>query len=454
MGTSYPLPPAVEDFPLTGERPCRIPLDVLYKNLFHGELFQGVMSMDRYGTEGIQGQIRVLPREGLFKSNPEPQFVLDPVLMDVAMHPLAGWHLEQPDQSGRILLPYELGDIRFYGPRPAVDAEMTSRGRIVHESPRRFTHTVEVVGPGNRLWCTMEKLKYWRFYLPFGEFNFHGPKDDYFLSENWLDAIGDSSQTQGELPTACCVGLAPPRDLQAPGMMLASARVTLTAEELRTFRKLELPDPRKSEWLFGRMAAKDAARILWRKLTGERMVPADIAITPDEDGKPVASPIGRERPENFPQISIAHTEGLVAALGSFDSSPGIDLERIVPREESFEKAAFSASERGLLPHAADERAEIITRFWCAKEAVSKAIGQGFVLGPQSLSVIEYDANSGEVRIELGPKLLDRLPTHFAVGPCIARTIRKEDFVVATILLQSERPCPAASRKSLEKSPVS
>jgi len=59
MEPSYPVPPPVGDFALTGDRPCRIPLDVLYKNLFHGELFQGVMSLDRYGNEGIQAQIRL-----------------------------------------------------------------------------------------------------------------------------------------------------------------------------------------------------------------------------------------------------------------------------------------------------------------------------------------------------------------------------------------------------------
>ncbi len=451
MADRYPAPPPVEDFPLTGERPCRIPLDVLYKNLFHGEYFQGVMSLDRYGEEGIQSQIRVLPRDGLFRSDPDPQFVLDPVLMDVAMHPLAGWHLEQPDQSGRILLPYELGDIRFYGPRPAVDTEMTSRGRTVHESSRRFTHSVEVVGPHNRIWCTMDKLKYWRFYLPFGEYNFHGPKEDYYLSENWPEAIGEDFDANE--PSAWCVGLMPPRDLQTPGMMLASARVALTEEEVRTFRKLDLPDPRKAQWLFGRMAAKDAARILWRKRTGEAMVPADIAINPDEYGKPVASPIGRDRPEDYPQVSIAHTDGVVAALGAFDRSPGIDLERIAAREESFVKAAFDKSEQELISAAAMDRDETVTRFWCAKEAVSKALGQGLVEGPQSLEVTAFDPAGGTVTVEISPRLAERLPMEME-GPLEVRTVRKDDFVIATILLESQYLCPAATTTSSEKLPAS
>lgn len=450
MRDRYPTPPPVEDFPLTGERPCYISLDVLYKNLFHGELFQGVVSLDRFGEEGIQGQVRVLPRENIFRSNPDPQFVLDPVLMDVGMHPLAGWHLEQPDQSGRILLPYELGEIRFFGPRPEVDTEMTSRGRIEHESSRRFTHSVEFVGPNNRMWCTMERLKYWRFYLPFGEFNFHGPKHDYFLSDNWSEAIADFEEKE----SACCVGLLPPRDLEAPGMMLASARVTLTAEELQTFRRLDLPDAKKSEWLFGRMAAKDAVRILWRQRIGERTVPADIAIDPDELGKPIASPVGQDRPADYPHVSIAHTEGIVAALGSFDLAPGIDLERIVPREDSFEKAAFNAAERNLVSAAPTDRDETVTRFWCAKEAVSKALGQGMVEGPQSLSVTEYDPATGHVMVEIGQKLADRLPDGASDFPIVAHTHRKEDFIVATVLLESERTCPAVTMMSSGKSPGS
>jgi len=446
MESRYPAPPPIDDFPLTGDRPCRIPLDVLYKNLFHGELFQGVMSLDRYGNEGIQAQIRVLPRNGLFRSNPDPQFVLDPVLMDVAMHPLAGWHLEQPDQSGRILLPYELGDIRIFGPRPTVGSEMTARGRIVHESARRFTHTVEVVGPNNRIWCTMEKLRYWRFYLPFGEFNFHGPKDDYFLSENWSEVVPGSD---GE--TACCVGLVPPEDLQAPGMMLAAARVTLTEEELRAFRKLELPDARKSQWLFGRMAAKDAARILWRKRTGEGMVPADIAITPDANGRPVASPIGRERPANFPNVSIAHTEGVVAALGSLDHSPGIHIARPVTRDESFIQAAFDSAERELLAAGSPERDEMITRFSCAKKAVSKALGQGRLEDPRSLNVTQYDPTSGAVEICWSSPLVDRSARDQLL---VVQTLRREDLIIATLLLAKSIPCPEVMTTSSGKSPAS
>jgi phosphopantetheinyl transferase len=429
MAARYPEPPAAKDFSLSNERPCRIPLDVLYKNLFHGEKFQGVCSLDRFGDEGIQGQIRVLPREGLFRSTADPAFLLDPVLMDVAMHPLAGWHLEQPDQSGRILLPYELKEIRFYGPRPAVGTEMTSQGRIVHESARRFTHTVDVVGPHGRLWCRMSELKYWRFYLPFGEFNFHGPKDDYFLSESWPEVVGELAEATH--PAAWCVRLVPPRDLQQPGLMLATARVTLSPAELRQFRALEAPDKRKSEWLFGRLAAKDAVRHLWKRLHRQRFVPADLEVEPDQHGRPVVRPIGFPRPAGFPQVSVSHTEGVIVGAASCEGPIGIDIERVVPREESFEKIAFDEDERRLLDRFTD-RAEAIARFWCAKEAVAKALGRGLVEGPRTLAVIEA-ADDGRLAVRLGAALAEMFPERRDV-PLLAQTHCTDGVVVAVCRL--------------------
>jgi len=76
--------------------------------LFHGELLQGFESVERYGEDGIEGTIRTLPRDELLRSHSKPEFVGDPILLDVAMHPVVAWHLEQADQSGRIMLPFEL----------------------------------------------------------------------------------------------------------------------------------------------------------------------------------------------------------------------------------------------------------------------------------------------------------------------------------------------------------
>ena len=46
--------------------------------------------------------------------------------------------------------------------------------------------------PDGRVWLRLTGAGYWRFYLPFGHVNFFGPKDEYFLSRDWPEAVGRS----------------------------------------------------------------------------------------------------------------------------------------------------------------------------------------------------------------------------------------------------------------------
>jgi phosphopantetheinyl transferase len=412
---------------------CRVSLENLYRNLFHGPLFQGVFSIGQCGDQGIEAKVRVLPRGGLFRSNPDPQFLVDPVFIDVVLHPLAGWHLEQRDQAGRILLPYELPVIRFYGPCPPVGEVLSSRGLVEHMSPRRFVHAVEAVDADGRLWCRL-KVRYWRFYFPFGEVHFHGPKDAYFLSKDWLDVLPNPDSGTRGLPEAWCMRLEPPHDMLQPAMQLVGARVTLSPDEFEQYRALEKPEDKRAEWLFGRIVAKDAVRSLWRERTGERLFPADVEIEGDRYGRPLASARDPEQTEPFPNVSISHTEGVVAALAAFHPHVGIDVERIEPREASFERIAFDATERKLLDGFGADRDEGITRLWCAKEAVAKATGRGLAEGPRSVLVRAADPSSGEVQVQLGPTRAAEL-RELRDANLRVRTIREDTLIVATTLCE-------------------
>src|SRR5262249_37185200 len=107
LADRYPEPPEPRPFRLTDERPCVSTVADLRRNMFHGPLFQRLHELGRLGREGIEGKLTVAPRAGWFRSNPDPRVVTDPVLVDAAMHVLGAWHLEQPDWTGRILLPWE-----------------------------------------------------------------------------------------------------------------------------------------------------------------------------------------------------------------------------------------------------------------------------------------------------------------------------------------------------------
>src|SRR5439155_26621656 len=140
LADRYPEPPAPLPFVLTEEIACKSTVEDLRRNMFHGPLFQMLRTLDRTGREGIEGTMEVQPRDGWFRSNPEPRIVLDPVLMVAAMHILGAWHLEQPDWTGRILLPFEVYRIEFFGPTPAIDSQLVVRGHNEQESARHYRH--------------------------------------------------------------------------------------------------------------------------------------------------------------------------------------------------------------------------------------------------------------------------------------------------------------------------
>jgi malonyl CoA-acyl carrier protein transacylase/phosphopantetheinyl transferase len=423
LAEQHPEAPPAGEFPLTNEHPPRIPVEVMYRNLFHGPLFQGGQPGGRVGDEGIEKEVVVLPRGQLFRSDPDPAFLADPVLLDVATHPMAAWHLEFPDQSGRILLPIELDKIDLFGPRPDVGARFTSRASILATSYRHFVHGVDVIGPDGKMWCRIHRLKYWRFYVPFAKVNFHGPKDEYFISREWKLALPSSP-----VPAAC-IRLDMPADQKQAAMRLVTAKVTLSPPEWDEFRAGAGHEQRQTEWLFGRLAAKDAVRVLWHARHGERLFPADIVIERDRHGRPVARARGPEGLEPFPTISLAHTEDVAAGLAAVAPHAGIDVERIRPRDSGFERIAFDDDERRLLDRLGPDRDEWLARFWCAKEAVAKALGRGLVDGSKAVAVRQVDRQTGVIKVALGPTLATIFP-EWRADRIIAHTVRDDDLVVA------------------------
>jgi phosphopantetheinyl transferase (holo-ACP synthase) len=216
----------------------------------------------------------------------------------------------------------------------------------------------------------------------------------------------------------------------------ATARVTLTPAELQYFRGLKGPEPKLSEWLFGRIAAKDAVRMLWWQRHGERLFPADIEIQTDAHGRPVARRRGATAGEALPAVSLAHTDGLAIGLAAFGPHVGLDVERIKPRGDGFEEIAFDDAERRLLDGFGPARDEGIARFWCAKEAVAKALGRGLIEGPRSLSVRGVDLATGRTGVVLGPALADAFPELRGIL-LTAWTLREKDLVVASTFCERD-----------------
>lgn len=432
LAAAFPEPPP-DDFTLANERPCRITPESLYRNMFHGELFHGIVATERLGDLSIEGKVQVLPRSGRFRSTDEPALISDPVLLDMGMHLLAGWHLEQPDQSGRILLPFKLDRIEFFGPTPEVGQTLVVRGRTEQETARHVRHCIEVLDVTGRLWVRMSGAWYWRFYLPFqgaiaNAINFFGPKDEYFLSARWPEA-----QPQKGPTGVCCMFLEPPADLLQSLLQVSTARVTLTPTELRQYQQLTGPNSARIEWLFGRMAAKDAVRQLWFEMGGIRLLPADMDLELNAAGQPRAKPRDPACHDVYPPVQVACAGGKMAALSATTGRPGIALA-VIPVDQPLPLDAFDAQELRFLEQFGDNRAESLTRFACAHRAVVQALAPDLPGAEVGLAVRGGDPATGLLLVALGPALAEAFP-EFRLDLLQVQTARRNELVVATTLCQ-------------------
>lgn len=334
FGTAYPEAPVAEAFPLTNERPCGYSPEQLYegeRRLFHGPLFQAVCATERMGEEGIEGLLRTLPHSGLFRSTRTPPLLIDPLLLDASTHILGNWHLSQADQTGRVVFPYEIGSVELFGPKPPEGTRIRCRVRIEKLSARQVTHRIELIEPDDRLWARLAPAEYWRFYWPREYVDFFRFKETFLLGHDL------------ELPASFALGKArflrvhPSDDLRQPVKRGALAHLALSPAEWQQFRTLAEPDPRRTEWLFSRIAAKDAIRALWLDLHGERLFPADMELEGDAPGRLRARCLGSAGATQLPEVAAAFRDGSAFALAAFDPRVAEELDRLIaltPRERN------------------------------------------------------------------------------------------------------------------------
>jgi phosphopantetheinyl transferase len=194
------------------------------------------------------------------------------------------------------------------------------------------------------------------------------------------------------------------------------ARRYLGATEREEYRT-HAPRGRR-HWLMGRIAAKDAVRRwLWARGAGP-LFPAEVAIAANEHGRPL---VNAPRPWKV-CVSIAHSGDLAVAIAG-EKAVGIDVEIIEPRNPGLEMVALSARERALLDRAVSgvggdperARSEAFTRFWAAKEAVSKAEGTGLAGRPTAFTVATVESDHMRIRCHAEPSEPIR---EYAVETCV------------------------------------
>jgi phosphopantetheine--protein transferase-like protein len=390
--------------------------------------------MDRWGEDGAEATLEVVPLEGLFASRADRRLLTDPVLLDQPGQVVAFWMAEHLER-GYVIFPFRLEALHLYGPLLPPGEQVKCQACIELVGDWQVRSDLDVVQGDGRVWARFVGWEDRRFDLPRSFFHHLLSPRDTVLSSPWpvpVAQLPDPSAFQ------CCrldVDEFPEEFFEAHGGIWRRvlAHLVLSRREREVWRNLKKPEHRRTEWLLGRVVAKDAVRLYLRDRYGMELCPADIEIMVDEHGQPRVQGPWMEQLEDGLVLSLTHSGGVVVAVvGGSDVSGGVgvDVEHVGRLNEDVERVAFTPEEQELLSSVRDiSENDWPLRFWCAKEAVAKALGQGMIGGPQALAVKALDVGTGSVKVSLAGEMARRCPE--SNNMLTAYTVREGDLIVAT-----------------------
>ena len=157
-------------------------------------------------------------------------------------------------------------------------------------------------------------------------------------------------------------------------------------------------------WMRGRVAAKDAVRLLLRDRFGVMATLEAIGVLPGACGQPRVACGGLPATGAGILVSISHSGKSSVALAAERSEVcrgvGIDVVSLDDHHDGLAEGGFAATETALLDDCPlPERHDWLLRLWCAKEAVGKALGVGLRGDPLTLVVRQVDRARGTVEVE-------------------------------------------------------
>jgi phosphopantetheinyl transferase len=355
-----------------------------------------------------------------------------PLLLDAAGQVAGYWAADWLDRAS-VVFPVGFERLDVYAAAERAAGPVTGRLRVTELTESHLRADLDVVDRDARLLLRVRGWEDGRFDLPERFYAFRLDPKGTLASVPWDEPVARHPAADR---LRCCRLEFPPGFLEADAGIWQEvlAHLTLSRREREAWRGLRHRGKRRSEWLLGRIAAKDAIRRLLKERAGLELYPADVEITVGELGQPRAADAWGARLGWTPAISIAHSDGVavaVAGAGPGIRGVGVDIERITSRRTVLDAMAFTLGEQSLLAALPDRSAnEWTLRCWCAKEATAKALGVGLAGGPSDLLVQDIDADCGEIALSISGRLARHVSAAFNGGPLVAHSDRNADFITA------------------------
>ena len=437
IAPGYGRPPACQRPPRTQVRRAS---DSLYgpAGMFHGPTFQVVQSLDGVADTCATATLRSRPTSELFRSRRADDVVLDPALLDGPGQVVAFWLAERYSELLDIF-PVSLAALELFAPPPPPGSLFRCDVHVRELERDRLLSDIDVVDKTGQVTARFIGWHDVRLDLPAPLRRFLSRPRDAFLGAAWQPPI-TSREPPGSLHGRWLTAL-PPAVHDYGGLWLRTlAYAVLSAAERQNWQQFAAAAPkRQAEWLLGRIAAKEAVRDFIAGRHGVHLSNADVTVIAEATGQPsVTGQWAGSYPA--PLVTIAHTEGAAVAVAA-DSATykgiGVDIQRVGSVTAEAEDLAFHDVERRLV-NGREQSTEWLTRVWCAKEAVVKAV-TGMSLSPWDVEATGLNGNVVTLRLAA-----DRSPASHDIPDGETRAATRVDGDLACALCWLPVPKPSVS----------
>lgn len=368
-------------------------------NMFHGPRMQSVMRIESVGKREITGIVSARIAEDWFgqtvpyATRMNPPFIADPLLLDNSTQ-LVLFHLYEHKENCTALLPFHVQSLTLYKPLGAVNGDVRVFARMRSISDRGTEADVEISTLDGQLIAEFESISSRRIALS-------DTLKDFVRQpgENLVAAAIENLPIAAEIKSEMSVAYIKSSDIPDDETVATwLSDYFLTGVEQQYMSDSLTRRERKREWLLGRIAAKDAMRRLYQNSFSAALPPLEVSILPAQNGAPCVQSHYLQMRGISTQISITHKDGYAIALARFvkGNAPtygfGIDYEPYSNREEGIERLILNDNEKHYLSDiGGDQRNQVLTRIWAAKEASAKACGTGIGGNPTRWTVQKLES---------------------------------------------------------------
>ncbi len=393
-----PAPQALAMTPLSRPRTVHWSgRDIYPTRVSCGRRLRGIRFAEAWSEAGLDYEIEMPALAGAVTHTRFPLWTVNPLLLEVVVSGFQLWRSHERF-AGAYSFPFRLRRLDFVAP-PAEGAHLKCYLRLTGVTPKSHLSDIAVSdGNGSAVMTLSGWEELTERINPEYRSLVMTPASS-FVTEALSSELMGSPAT--EVSSAFVTDVNYPLFERSEEIWLkVFSHIVLSAPERRSFFEMSGSAARRAEWLFGRIAVKEAVRRFLKDNYQARWSDADVVILADDKGKPYAVGEWKDFLPAKLDVAIAHTAKFIVALAAANARVGVDVESVARNlSEEFAAGVFTPEELELAANAANA-AQAVIRFWCAKEAVSKALGTGIRYSPKELVITSYQVESGRLTVRL------------------------------------------------------